>query len=315
MPSTATPVDFSSLEHRTLKVDGLNLHAVMAGPPDGPPVILLHGFPEFWYGWRYQIGALAAAGFRVVAPDQRGYSLSEKPGRIADYALDRLAADVAGIADACGHRAVSLVGHDWGGIVAWWAAMRHPERIARLAILNAPHLAAAQSYIRTHPIQMLRSWYVLFFQLPGVPEALLQARDFRMLRDSLTGTSRPGTFTPADLERYREAWSEPGALTAMIHWYRALLRFRPPIPQARTAAPTLIIWGERDRFLETGLARDSLKRCERGESLMFPTATHWVQHEEAAAVNEALIRFLAARPALRTESRATGRRRPGSPTP
>lgn len=284
--------DLGAIEHRRIEAGGLDFHAVVAGPLGGRPVILLHGFPEFWYGWRHQIGALAKAGFRVVVPDQRGYNLTDKPPRISDYRVDRLAADVAGIADALGFDSFGVVGHDWGGIVAWRTALQYPERVSRLAVLNAPHPSVMPRYAMTHPTQALRSWYMMFFQLPGVPEALNRADDFAAMRKALVGSSRPGTFSDDDFKRYREAWSQPGALTAMIHWYRAL-RYRPPEVDPQVRPATLVLWGVRDQFLEKGLVDRSLARCDHGDRILFPQATHWVQHEEAPAVNEALIGFLA----------------------
>jgi len=166
-----------------------------AGPESGPPTILLHGFPEFWFGWRHQIGPLAEAGLRVIVPDQRGYGLSDRPQGVSAYHLDRLAGDVLALADACGFATFRLVGHDWGGLVAWWLASRHPERIERLAILNAPHPGIVGAYMRHHPGQWLRSVYVGLFQLPGLPERLLTADRCRALRHALTSTSRPGAST------------------------------------------------------------------------------------------------------------------------
>ncbi len=283
-----------------LAANGVRLHAVEAGPRDGPLVLLLHGFPEFWWGWRRQIEPLAAAGLRVVAPDGRGYNLSDRPRGVGAYDLDTLAADAIGIADALGRRTVSLVGHDWGGLVAWWAASRYPDRVERLAILNAPHPAIVGAYMRRRPAQALRSSYIGFFQLPLVPERLLAANDFALMRRAMRRSARPGTFSEADLDRYAQAWARPGALTAMLDWYRALRR-RPPMPDPGVQAPTLVIWGGRDRFLERGLAEASLALCREGRALWLDEASHWVHLEEAETVNLALLRFLAgstgARPA------------------
>ncbi|HSK40329.1 MAG TPA: alpha/beta fold hydrolase [Arenibaculum sp.] len=270
---------------------GIGLHIAEAGRPDAPLVILLHGFPEFWFAWRRQIEPLADAGFRVVAPDQRGYNLSDKPEGIGAYVLDRIADDVTGLADALGYRTFSVVGHDWGGIVGWWLAMRAPERLERLAILNAPHPATLSGYLAGHPRQLARSWYVLFFQLPRLPERLIRARGFRLAMRALTGTSRRGTFSSADLARYCEAWARPGAMTAMINWYRALRR-RPLAGPARIGVPTLVLWGRRDAFLEPGLADAALRYCDRGRLVRFDDAGHWIQHERPARVNELLAGFL-----------------------
>ncbi|QDV37756.1 alpha/beta fold hydrolase [Tautonia plasticadhaerens] len=282
-------------QHAEVVVNGVALHVAQSGPTDGPPVILLHGFPEPWSCWRHQIGPLADAGFRVLAPDQRGYNTSDKPEGTAAYALDVLAADVIGLIDAGGWRRASLVGHDWGGLVAWWAALRHPDRVDRLAILNAPHPVAFRRHVRTQPSQLLRSWYVLFFQLPRVPEAHFRRGNWRALTRALVATSRPGTFAEEDLDRYRRAWSEPGAITAMIHWYRAAVRHRPvPPADPRVRVPTLLLWGPGDRFLSRGLAPASLALCDAGRLEWVEGATHWLHHEEPEAVNRLLLDFLGA---------------------
>jgi pimeloyl-ACP methyl ester carboxylesterase len=276
-----------------ISTNGLALEVARAGPEDGPAVVLLHGFPETWWCWRHQIGPLAEAGYHVLAPNQRGYGRSDKPDRIADYALDRLADDVAGLIAAAGRERAALIGHDWGGLVAWWMTLRHPDRVDRLIILNAAHSVAYLREVRRRPNQMFRSWYVGAFQIPRLPEILLRRRQFRPLARVLRQTSRPGTFTDDDLDRYRAAWSEPGALRAMIHWYRAAVRARPPLPDdPRIRVPTLIIWGVRDRFLDRALADASLALCERGRLDMLEGATHWVQHEEPAEVNRRLLEFL-----------------------
>ena len=285
-------------EHVRHRVGEVSLHVVEAGPADGPLAILLHGFPEFWYGWRHQIGPLAAAGFRVVAPDQRGYNLSDKPQGVEAYAVDRLAADVTGLADVLGRERFFLAGHDWGGVVAWRVASRWPERVERLAILNAPHPQAFGPYARAHPGQALRSAYVGFFHLPLVPEAMLRVGGFALMRNALERSSRPGAFTPEDLARYKEAWREPGALTAMLNWYRAL-RLRPAraggeTPHTRIRCPTLVIWGRRDAALEPGLAEASAALCDDARIVWHDRATHWVQHDEPEAVNAALVDFLKA---------------------
>jgi len=285
-------MDVVGVSFRRIRLPDLNLHVAEAGPETGSPTILLHGFPEFWYGWRHQIGPLAAAGLRVVVPDQRGYGLSDKPVGLTAYHLDRLAGDVIALADACGFQKVRLVGHDWGGLVAWWVASQYPERIDRLAILNAPHPGIVGAYMRHHPGQMLRSFYVGLFQLPGLPERLLTADRCRALRRALASSSRPGAFAAADLDRYVEAWLQPGAMTAMLNWYRALVRL-PRATPPRVRAPTLILWGRRDTALQAGLAEASLELCDDGRIRWYDDATHWLAHEQPAAVNADLLGFLA----------------------
>jgi pimeloyl-ACP methyl ester carboxylesterase len=278
-----------AIRHR---VNGVTLNVIEAGPEDGPLVILLHGFPEFWWGWRHQIAPLAEAGCRVVVPDQRGYNLSDKPQGVRAYDLDTLVRDVVALAEAHGRRTFRLVGHDWGGLVAWWTATRHSDRVERLVILNAPHPAVFRSYALTHPSQLMASSYVGFFQLPWLPERTLARNGFAYLRRALRGSSRRGTFSDEDLATYDAAWAEPGALTGMLNYYRAL-RHRPKVPDARVTMPTLVLWGERDLFLEKGLAEASLALCDSARPVWFETASHWLHIEEAEEVNATLVEFLA----------------------
>jgi pimeloyl-ACP methyl ester carboxylesterase len=270
---------------------GVKLHAIAAGPADGPVVVLLHGFPEFWYGWRNQIEPLARAGFRVIVPDQRGYNLSSKPAGVASYALTELVSDVIAIADQLGQQRIFLAGHDWGAAVAWSTALLHPQRIAKLVVLNVPHPSVMRRFLTSRPRQTLRSWYMFFFQLPWLPEAVFSAFHFRMGTGSLLRSSRPGTFSPADLARYREAWSQPGALTSMINWYRALFRHRTKFSDRTVHVPTRILWGECDAFLLTKMAHESLRYCPSAELFTFAGTSHWLQHEEPARVSEILMEF------------------------
>ena len=279
------------LEHHTVPTNGLRLHVVQCGPANGPLVVLLHGFPEFWYSWRAQLPALAAAGYRVWAPDQRGYNLSDKPLEIKEYDLPTLAADVIGLLDAAGRRQAFIVGHDWGGMVAWYLAAHYPRRVARATILNVPHPAVVGPSLWRVPDQLLRSWYILFFQLPHLPEWLLGRRNWRWGEQALRRTSRPGTFGAAEMARYKVAWAQPGAATAMVNWYRALRRPAGTWPRIRV--PVQVLWGQRDAFLNARLAEISLTQCQDGRLHFFPEATHWVQLEEAAGVNARLLSFMA----------------------
>jgi pimeloyl-ACP methyl ester carboxylesterase len=246
----------------------VRLHYVEAG--EGPLVVLLHGFPEFWYGWRHQIGPLADAGFRVVAPDLRGYNLSSKPRGRAAYALPELARDVAELIEERGASKAHIAGHDWGGAVAWTTAMRHPERVERLAILNAPHPRRFKQAVM-RPRQALRSWYMGAFQLPWLPELL-----------------GPKVFPQRDDPRYREAWAQPGALTAMLNYYRAMT---PGTPITRVDAPTRVIWGRHDPYLELSVAEPSRDDVPNFERLVVLDTSHWVQHEASEEVTRLMAEF------------------------
>jgi len=269
----------------------IRLHTIVSGPKDGSVVVLLHGFPEFWYGWRKQIEALAAAGFRVIVPDQRGYNLSSKPSGVAAYSLTELVSDVIAIADQLGQAKISLAGHDWGAAVAWSTALLHPQRIAKLAVLNVPHPSVMRKFISTRPRQLFRSWYMFFFQLPWLPETLFSAFNFRIGARALVRSSRSGTFSDEDLAQYCAAWSQPRAVTSMINWYRALFRVRVKFLDKTVRVPTRILWGERDAFLLAEMAHESLRYCTNAELFTFANATHWLQHEEPARVSELLIDF------------------------
>jgi pimeloyl-ACP methyl ester carboxylesterase len=281
------------LAHRYADLGDVRLHYVEAG--EGPLVLLLHGFPQFWYQWRHQIPALVGAGFRVVAPDMRGYNLSDKPPGVQAYRVELLARDVERLIRTCGEGTATVVGHDWGAIAAWIAAMRHPGRVERLAILNVPHPTRSLDGLLS-PMQLLRSSYMFFFQIPRLPEKVIRAGDFALLRSVFRSDPvQPEAFTAEDIERYIEAIAQPGALTASLNYYRALLRY-PGETRAllkRVEAPVLVIWGERDRFLSRRLAEPprlwvpNLMRVKR-----LPNASHWVAEDRPLEVNTLLLDFL-----------------------
>ncbi len=254
-------VDRAGCTHRQAVVNGVRLHYVEAGR--GPLVVLLHGFPEFWYSWRRQIPALTEAGFRVVAPDLRGYNQSEKPRGVPAYRAGVVAGDVAALIQHAGESSAAVVGHDWGGSVAWQVAIRHPDRVERLAVLAAPHPIAFRQGLR-RPSQVLRSWYAFFFQLPWLPEATFRRRSFAgLVRAFRQDPVHPDAFTDVDIAEYQRALSQPGALTAAINYYRAALRSgRSDETGLRPVdVRTLVIWGDRD--LRSARITDSCTR-DRG---------------------------------------------------
>lgn len=281
-------------EETFVETNGIKLHVIMAGPKDSPPVILLHGFPEFWYGWRKQIPVLAEAGFRVVVPDQRGYNLSDKPKGVKANRLDILVADVLGLIDALGYDKVRLIGHDWGAIVAWALAIWHPERLLKLGIMNVPHPSVMmKSLLKGDREQLRRSWYVFAFQIPWLPEFFLRRNDWRNAVRVLRGSAKIHTFKNEDIAEYKKSWSQPGAMTAMINWYRAIVRHRPKMPEdPRVTVPTLMLWGKQDVALSHRMAQPSIDYCDDGKLVSFEDATHWVQHDAADEVNHLLLEFL-----------------------
>lgn len=281
------------LEHSTIKTNGIRLHVVQAGPKSGVPVLLLHGFPEFYYGWRKQIPALAAAGCRVIVPDQRGYNLSDKPKGIEAYCVDTLVEDITGLIQALEYEKVNLIGHDWGAFIAWMLAIKHPETLHRLGIINVPHPAVIKRFLQRDLDQMRRSLYILFFQLPWLPEISMRIGNWRGASLGMRRSGKPQAFTEEDIEKYKESWSQPGAITAMLNWYRAAARYQPAITNGmHVPVRTLILWGVQDFALSRRMARPSLDYCEDGNLIFFPDASHWVQHEEADEMNRHLLNFI-----------------------
>jgi epoxide hydrolase 4 len=287
----------SSLESRVLHINGLALHVVLAGPPSGKPLIFLHGFPEFWFAWRRQIDHFVSSGHRVIIPDQRGYNLSDKPAGIANYSIDLLARDVVGVLDNVAGSKAFVVGHDWGAAVSWYLAARYSDRIDRTAMLSVPHPRVFIKHLIMNPAQLRKSCYMFLFQLPWLPEFIVRRRDWALLVRALRDTSAPGVFSDSDLEQYKESWARKGALTAMINSYRAAL-LRPSKlafgrESSRVKLPVLLIWGKNDQFAVEAMARESLQYCDKGHLEFLESATHWVQHEEAANVNDLLSQFFA----------------------
>jgi len=279
-------------QHREVLVNGVRLHYVEAG--SGPLVLLLHGFPEFWYAWRHQIPALATAGFHVIAPDLRGYNLSSKPPGVDAYRMEAILGDVIGLMQQAGEERAVVVGHDWGGIIAWHLAIHHPQFVEKLIILNAPHPAAYWRELRSWR-QLLKSWYVFFFQMPGLSEQVLGAGDFdlvsRLLRRQPVHRE---AFTPEDIRRYKQALARPGALTAALNYYRALRHpeYRGRHEDAPVHVPTLLLWGERDAYMSPRLTENLNVWVPNLCVVRFPDVSHWVQNDAPERVNRLMIDFL-----------------------
>lgn len=283
------PVKDVEIAHSTVHVEDIGLHCVTAGPIDGPLVVLLHGFPEFWWSWRHQIPALVRAGYRVLVPDMRGYNESDKPPSVSSYSLSLLAEDIRRLILSQGRDKAFVVGHDWGGVVAYEFAMHFGSMVQKLAILNVPHPVQMQNGLRTWK-QIKKSWYIFFFQLPFLPEYWLKRNNAIFLRRSF-GKS----MQREEIDAYVEAAGKPGALTAMINYYRCSFRnlLTGKIRKAKViAAPTMVIWGERDAFLEKAFAVPPKKLVPDIRVEWLPKASHWVQLDAPDRVNELLLGFL-----------------------
>lgn len=278
-------------QHREILTNDLRMHYVTQGT--GPLVVLLHGFPEFWYSWRFQIPELAAHGFRVVAPDLRGYNRTEKPR--SGYDIPTLLRDIAGLIEGLGEERAIIVGHDWGGVLAWLFAIDYPHMTSRLIVLNAPHPGAMQRELRT-PVQMRKSWYILAFQIPWLPEYLLSRDHARAIGNLIYGAAfQKAAFPSAELEKYQEAISKPGALTAALNYYRQLVRHGQRLYRNRTLrvdAPTLLIWGEHDVALGIELTHNLNEWVPNLQIKYIPDSGHWVQQEQPEQVNRSMLEFL-----------------------
>lgn len=286
-----------SINHAFIQTNGIRMHYVTAG--DGPLVVLLHGFPQYWYAWRHQIPALAPH-FRVVAPDLRGYGDTDKPPHINDYHLDVLAQDIRGLIQGLGYEKAHIVGHDWGGAIAWKLAYSYPEVVDRLAILNSPHPKIFGHALRHSFQQMRKSWYMFLFQLPYLPEYLMRAHPKKLLKGLFRGSAlRKEAFTDEDLQHYLEAFEKPGTVTAALNYYRAKWR-KGPKKEGKTkgqenkiAAPTLIIWGEDDKALGKELTYGLEPFFSSSFRIQYiPHCSHWVQEEQPERVNALLLEFL-----------------------
>jgi pimeloyl-ACP methyl ester carboxylesterase len=299
MSEELLPIE-DSVRHGYAQIGGIRLHYAERGEGD-ELVILLHGFPECWYSWRHQLKALGDR-YHVVAPDMRGYNLSDKPPRVEDYRIDNLVDDVTGLIRHFGKEQAVIVGHDWGAAVAWGVALKFPEYVTRLVAMQVPPPAAWRANMTIK--QAIRSWYMFFFQIPFLPEWLISLNDFAAIERSFKDTPK-GAFTDTDIAVYKKALREPNALTSAVNYYRAnfaSLFFKQKdraedLRDDRVQVPTLLIYGERDKFI----VPETLKGLNRFvdapyREARFKNYGHWIQNEAPVEVNAELASFLDAQP-------------------
>ena len=283
------------MQSKFISVNGTKLHYVEEG--SGELVILLHGFPEFWMGWRKQIPVLSKY-YRVVAPDMRGYNLSDKPTNVSDYKMSVLAKDIADLVIALGEKQAIIVGHDWGAAVAWAVGSLYPEAVKKLAILNVPHPnEMRRAFLSFNLSQWLKSWYIFFFQLPFLPEKIVGTEKF--FRNTFKAMSkREDTFSEEDVQKYMEAYRQPGAIFGTIAYYRAvfheLFSKRGIATYHKIKAPLLMLWGEHDSALGKELTYHTNDYCENTCEILYdPTSNHFVQRDNPDWVNKKLLKFFA----------------------
>ncbi len=301
LTSQAEPVDAVDLvrgrlgvplESSRIATNGIELHVVQAGPADGPPVVLLHGFPEFWMAWAGQIEPLARAGFRVIVPDQRGHNASDKPAALAAYRMEELERDVLGLLDALGHERAYLAGHDLGSWVSWHLLIFHPERFERAVIFNSGHPQGPSDGAPEEGEEEKIGWHRTLARIPYLPEIVSRTGNWALPTSVLRDTSRAGTFDDETMAAYRYAWHRDHSITSMANWMRAWNEHPRVLPEpAPIALPVRLIWGLEDAFIDLDDPAPSLALLEQGEVVEIPGVGHWLLNEDAARTSELMIEF------------------------
>ncbi|KAJ1349112.1 hypothetical protein KIN20_004563 [Parelaphostrongylus tenuis] len=280
-----------------IQLKSIRLHYVQTGSNDKPLLLMIHGFPEFWYSWRFQLKHFSDR-YRCVAVDQRGYNLSEKPKDVEAYAIHFLVNDIKELVEQLGYQKFFLMGHDWGAVVAWRFALTYPELVQKLIILNVPHPSVLPMLMTTSAEQRRKSWYVFMFQTPVVPELLIKSRDFHMfdvmMRGKKAGIRHSENFTDEDLEAWKHVFSQPDALSGPVNYYRNIARARTVQGDPICKPPTIIIWGEDDEFLTREAATASLQFCQNVQLKFIEGASHWVMQDVPSRVNQLVDEFLTA---------------------
>ena len=281
--------------HEFVKVNGIRMHYVTMG--NGSLIVLLHEFPEFWYSWRYQIPTLSKQ-FKVVAPDMRGYGETEKPVKKEAYKIEKIVNDIVELIHVLGYEKATIAGHDWGGIISWSIAMMAPDVVEKLIILNAPHPGVYSKHMSKNLKQILRSWYIFFFLIKGIPELILSSSNYKILKSSILKSSvRKESFTEKDIETYVSSWKS-GGVSGGINYYRANLSLRywsnsNSVSFPKIKVPVFQIWAEDDIFLGKELTENTQEFIDAPYRLhLIPNCGHWLQQEASAEVNRIMIKFL-----------------------
>ena len=283
-----TTISTVSWTHEKIQANGIQFHYVTEG--SGPLMIFLHGFPEYWYSWRHQISEFSK-NYKVVALDMRGYGQTDRPQGRENYTIDILVNDVKEVVSALGYKKCVLVGHDWGAIIAWYVAMNFESYIEKLIVMNVPH---PQCYMENLNInQVLKSWYIWLFQLPKLPELYLKSRDYKWITDQFLGAVNSEAFSQKDLNKYKENAAHPGALTAMLNYYRNLpaemmKKDVTPIIQI----PTLMLWGENDPYTGKNSTLGTDQYVKNLDLKFLPNCSHWTQQDCPREVNQYMSDFL-----------------------
>jgi len=294
-PALLSDNRFGSHEFIMLKNSRMKLHYVANGPKDKPLMLCLHGFPEFWYSWRYQLKEFSKD-YRVVAVDMRGYGESDKPRDISSYYIDHLTSDVRDVIEALGYKKCVLVAHDWGGAVAWMFTFQYPEMVDRLVMCNCPHPGAFMEHLKSSFSQLMMSWYMFFFQVPVLPVVIMQSNDLARIGAAFCGRrmgAKPGAFTEEDVEAYKYSMATYDDMLGPINYYRAMMRYEIADTRSTKIKPkVLMVWGTKDGALSKEMAELSGKYVEDYTLKWVEGASHWVQQEEPQLLNKFMWEFL-----------------------
>lgn len=278
--------------HEFIHFSDLTFHIAHSGPANGELILFLHGFPENWLAWKKQLLFFGGKGFKAVAVDQRGYNLSSKPKFVYNYRIDLLAVDIYKIVKFFHRKKVILVGHDWGANVAWWTALRFPQLIQKLVIINVPHPLVMKKMMNTNFRQTKSSWYIYFFQIPIIPEFLLSMRKSFLLSVLMTSSAKKNSLKRSLLSYYRHSWNY-SSIHSMINWYRGMkLGSDKKLSSIKVKPDVIILWGLKDSFIRSENIKPTINLCENPRTIIFKYNTHWLIHEAPEKVNTAIFNFL-----------------------
>lgn len=277
------------ISRQNVSVNKVILSVLTAGPPDGEPVVILHGFPEYALSFKKQILHLAGHGYFVIAPDQRGYHLSSKPLFPKNYALPKLCQDVLGLMDHFKIKKAYLLGHDWGSIVSWQLISLYPERFLKAVITSSPHASVIRKHLFTDVSQILKSWYIFFAQIPLIPEALLKADSYEFFKRKIRESSLYGPYDESELSALQESWVKNKSMKPMLNWYRAMSKNRSKKLGGKISVPVTLLWGKCDPFVGSQMAFECAELCESCEVILFNETGHWPHHERADEINRLLL--------------------------
>lgn len=277
------------LKNEMIQAGGIRLNVITAGPKGGPPVVLLHGFPERALSWRDYIELLANHGFFVIAPEQRGYGHSERPGKVSDYRMECLSLDIVHVMNHYQIKKANLIGHDWGCAVGWFLITIYPERFNKALLLSSPHWEVFRKHLLLNPSQALKSWYMFAIQFPKLPELFISAHNFKFFGEAIKKSAFNAPYPESELVALKKEWKEKSSMTFMLNWYRAMKDLKEKSPKEKISVPVTLVWGARDPFLQKKMAEDSLALCEKGQFILLENTGHWPHHENKIELSTLML--------------------------